>query len=279
MRSARARPLRRRQPRAADLDKQIADAQAALADADAALQAASPNYGQLVQQVVPAKDVFAALHPDEAFAAIALSEDDGWVFLLRNGTITVSKVDGGVKEIAELVARIRAGIELTTDRLADVRYRRCPEAVPDHAGRRGQRAGRGEGTGRGARRPAAVAAVRSAADRAGRCRASWPTRRGWCASSPWRMCRRRPTSCRCARSPAGSRASHPWFGFGDFRPVTLAQAEKTFSGAGLRRKRQAARRAAAAAVRAQGAGGGARAARRRCRRTNCWARRSPPRRC
>ncbi len=43
----------------ADLDKQISDAQAALADADAALQAASPNYGQLVQQVVPAKDVFA----------------------------------------------------------------------------------------------------------------------------------------------------------------------------------------------------------------------------
>ncbi len=30
----------------------------------------------------------------------------------------------------------------------------------------------------------------------------------------------------------GSRASHPWFGFGDFRPVTLAQAEKTFSGPG-----------------------------------------------
>ena len=30
---------------------------------------------------------------------------------------------------------------------------------------------------------------------------------------------------------AGSRATHPWFGFGDFHPVTLAQAEKTFSGA------------------------------------------------
>ena len=28
---------------------------------------------------------------------------------------------------------------------------------------------------------------------------------------------------------AGSRATHPWFGFGDFIPVTLAQAEKTFS--------------------------------------------------
>ena len=70
----------------ADLDKQIGDAQTALADADAALQAASPNYGQLVQEVVPAKDVFAALHPNEAFAAITLSDEDGWLFLLRDGT-------------------------------------------------------------------------------------------------------------------------------------------------------------------------------------------------
>ncbi len=45
----------------AELDKQITDAQAELADADAALQTASPNYGQLVQQVVPAADVLAAL--------------------------------------------------------------------------------------------------------------------------------------------------------------------------------------------------------------------------
>src|SRR5262249_46789557 len=31
---------------------------------------------------------------------------------------------------------------------------------------------------------------------------------------------------------AGSRAGRPWFGFGDFRPVTLAQAERTFTGPG-----------------------------------------------
>jgi CHAT domain-containing protein len=30
----------------------------------------------------------------------------------------------------------------------------------------------------------------------------------------------------------GSRATRPWFGFGDFHPVTLAQAERTFTGAG-----------------------------------------------
>ena len=99
---------------AAALDKQIDETRAKMADADAALQAASPNYGQLVQQVVTAQDVFAALHPGEAFAAITLADQDGWVFLLRNNTITVSKVAVGLPEIAGLVKRIREGIELTT---------------------------------------------------------------------------------------------------------------------------------------------------------------------
>ena len=81
------------------------------------LQAASPNYGQLVQEVVPAKDVFAALHPNEAFAAITLSDEDGWLFLLHDGTITVSRIDAGLKQVAELVRRVRAGIELTTNGL------------------------------------------------------------------------------------------------------------------------------------------------------------------
>ena len=63
---------------AAALDKQIDDTRAKMADADAALQAASPNYGQLVQQVVTAQDVFAALHPGEAFAAISPG-GPGWL--------------------------------------------------------------------------------------------------------------------------------------------------------------------------------------------------------
>ena len=33
------------------------------------------------------------------------------------------------------------------------------------------------------------------------------------------------------RKAGSSRAVHPWFGFGGFRPVTLAQAEATFRGA------------------------------------------------
>ena len=95
------------------------------------LQAASPNYGQLVQQVVPASDVFAALHPDEAFVAITLSDEDGWVFLLRNGAIAVSRIDGGLEADRRTGAPVRAGIELTIERPADIRHRRRAEALPD----------------------------------------------------------------------------------------------------------------------------------------------------
>ncbi len=151
-RSDRARP-RHPTPAVADLDKQISDAQAVLADADAALQAASPNYGQLVQQVVPASDVFAALHPDEAFAAIALSREDGWVFLLRNGAIDSvqdrCRPRSGRGAGAPCAGRHRADFE----RSADLRYRRCAEAVPTHHRWRRELARRGEVAGRGAYRP------------------------------------------------------------------------------------------------------------------------------
>ena len=137
-----------------------------------------------------------------------------------------------LKQIGELVRRVRAGIELTTAGLPTFDIADAQKLYQMTLGGVAERAGWREGAGRGACRPAAVAAVRGAADRSGRRRRASPRRRGWCASSPSRMCRRRRTSSRCARSPAGSRATHPWFGFGDFHPVTLAQAEKTFSGAG-----------------------------------------------
>jgi CHAT domain-containing protein/tetratricopeptide (TPR) repeat protein len=216
---------------AADLDKQITDAQAALADTDAALQAASPNYGQLVQQVVTTKDVFGVLHPDEAFAAISLSEDDGWVFLLRNGTITVSKVDGGVKEIAELVARIRAGIELTTDQLPAFDI---ADAQKLYQITLGGVASAMDGVKALVVAPAGPllslpfeVLLTGPADAARLADAPWLVRKFTLAHVP------APSNFVSLRKIAtGSRASHPWFGFGDFRPVTLAQAEKSFSGPG-----------------------------------------------
>jgi CHAT domain-containing protein/tetratricopeptide (TPR) repeat protein len=216
---------------AADLDKQITEAQSALADADAALQAASPNYGQLVQQVVSAKDVFAALHPSEAFAAITLSDEDGWVFLLRNGTIAVSKIDGGVKQIAELVRRVRAGIELTTNGLPPFDI---ADAQKLYQLTLGGVASSLDGVKSLVVAPAGPllslpfeVLLTGPADAANLAEAPWLVRKFTLAHVP------APSNFVSLRKIAtGSRASHPWFGFGDFRPVTLAQAEKTFSGAG-----------------------------------------------
>ena len=95
-----------------------------MADADAALQAASPNYGQLVQQVVSAQDVFAALHPGEAFAAITLADQDGWVILLRDNTITVSKVAAGLPADRRAGEADPRGHRADHRRAAAVRHRR-----------------------------------------------------------------------------------------------------------------------------------------------------------
>jgi CHAT domain-containing protein len=217
--------------RGADLDKLITDAQTTLADADAALQAASPNYGQLVQQVVTAADVFAALHPGEAFAAITLSEDDGWVFLLRNGTIAVSRIDSGLKQIAELVRRTRAGIELSSSGLptfdvADAQklYQLTLGGVASSL--EGVKSLVVAPTGPLLSLPFEVL-LTGPADATNLADAPWLVRRFTLAHVP------APSNFVSLRKIAtGSRASRPWFGFGDFRPVTLAQAEKTFSGPG-----------------------------------------------
>ncbi|HET6198419.1 MAG TPA: CHAT domain-containing protein, partial [Acetobacteraceae bacterium] len=210
----------------ADLDKQIADAQTTLADADAALQAASPNYGQLVQQVVPVKDVFGALHPNEAFAAITLSDEDGWMFLLRNNTISVSKIDGGLKQIAELVRRVRAGIELTANGLPNF-------DIADAQKLYQMTLGGVEKDLAGATSLVVAPAgpllslpfevlLTGPAEPANLADAPWLVRKYTLAHVP------APSNFVSLRKiAAGSRATRPWFGFGDFHPVTLAQAQKT----------------------------------------------------
>ena len=144
----------------AALDKQIADAQAELADADAALQTASPNYGQLVQQVVPAADVLAALRPDEALAAITLTTHGGWSFLLRDGAIDAAPMKGDTA-LDHCAGQARAGEHRIADRnAAEVRHRSGAGALRRDARAGGRAAHRREGAGRRAVGRAAVAAVR-----------------------------------------------------------------------------------------------------------------------
>lgn len=217
----------------ADIDRRIADGQAAVANADSALQAAAPNYGQLVQQVVPAADVIAALHPHEAFVAITLSDHAGWVFLLRPGNpsaITVSPVPGGTEQVAALVRRIRASTELGTTGLP--RFA-TEDAQTLYTATLGGVATSLDGvtslviapTGPLLSLPFAVL-LTGPADPTALASAPWLVRKFALADVP------AAANFVSLRKIAGtSRAGHAWFGFGDFRPITLAQAQRSFPGA------------------------------------------------
>jgi CHAT domain-containing protein len=212
------------------LEKQISDAQASLADADAALQAASPNYGQLVQQVTSAKEIFADLAPEEAFAAIIDGQADGWVFVLHAGQVAAARTGLSARTVADLVRQIRAGIEPTTTDLphfnSDAAHRLYAATL-----------GRVEPALSGAKSlivapsgpmlslPFAVLLTGPAtSDLAA---APWLVRRFAITHVP------SPANFIGLRKIAGgSRATHPWFGFGDFIPSTLAQARGSFAGRG-----------------------------------------------
>ena len=215
----------------AELDGQIAAAQAELSDADAALQAAAPNYGQLVQQVVPAADVFSALAPDEAFAAITLSGEHGWVFLLRDGRITARPVGASPSEIATLVKQLRAGIEPGDDgklpefnvAAAQRLYAATLGTVEDAT--QGIKALAVAPTGPLLAIPFGVL-LTGPGDAAHLGDAPWLIRRYAIAHVPSAA-----NFVSLRRIAGGSRARQPWFGLGDFRPIPLALARRSFPAA------------------------------------------------
>jgi CHAT domain-containing protein len=211
----------------AELDKRIAAAQAELADADAALHAAAPNYGQLVQEVVPAADVLAALRPGEAFASITLAGDTGWVFLLRDGQIDAAPLRAGTSAVSDLVRRVRAGIELTsagvprfdTDAAHALYQAVLAPVAPRLAGAKALVVAP---SGALLSLPFAVL-LTGPGDPARLGEAPWLIRDFTIAHVPSAA-----NFVALRRIAATSRATQPWFGFGDFRPVTLAQAEHSF---------------------------------------------------
>jgi CHAT domain-containing protein len=210
-----------------ELDARIAKAQEEAAEGESALQAASPNYGQLVQQVAPAADVLAALAPGEAFVSLMLSDTSGWAFALRNGRIDVSAIPGGLPEMARLVRRVRESIENTTGTPPPF------DAEAAHAIYRATLAGL---------EPALQGADAMVIVPSGPLLSlpfelllTGPATRDQLATAPWLLRRASISHVPAAanfvslRKIAGnSRATRAWFGFGDFRPVTLAQATRTF---------------------------------------------------
>ncbi len=209
------------------LDARIAKAQEDAAEAESTLQAASPNYGQLVQQVAPAAEVLAALAPGEAFVSITLGDTGGWAFALRNGRVDVAPIPGGLPEIGKLVRRVRASIENTTGtpppfdiEAAQALYRATLAGLE----------------------PALQGADSMVIVPAGpllslpfELMLTGPATPDALATAPWLLRRAAIAHVPAAanfvslRKIAGnSRATRPWFGFGDFRPVTLAQATRSF---------------------------------------------------
>jgi CHAT domain-containing protein len=217
-------------PPVEDLEKRIADAQAALADADAALQAASPNFGQLVQQVAPASEVLAALSPDEAFALITLGDRNGWTFLLHHGQIDVARTNASTKEVTDLVRRVRAGIEVTESGVPRFNTDAAQKLYADTLGPV-------DGAMAGATSLIVVPAGPLLSLPFG-VLLTGPGNPDALAAAPWLIKRVAITHVPAAanfvslRKIAGtSRATQPWFGLGDFDPVGLKQAERSFPGA------------------------------------------------
>jgi CHAT domain-containing protein len=213
----------------AELDRQITDANGELADADAALQTASPNYGQLVQQVVPAADVLATLRPDEALAAITLTKHGGWSFLLRAGSVDAAPVKGDTATITALVKRVRKSIESTTGALPkfDTEAARAlydATLAPVATRLTGAKALVVAPSGSLLSLPFALL-LTGLGDPNDLAAAPWLIRQVTIAHVP------SAANFVALRKAGTSRATHPWFGFGGFRPVTLAQADASFPGA------------------------------------------------
>ena len=206
------------------LQREADQKQAALVQAQAKVRALSPNFSQLVQDVVPAADVFAQLRPNEAFIALFLSERSGWAFALRNGQITAARIEGGSGVIGPLVKQVRSGMETqagvfdveATRRLYDLTLGGVSGAI------RGAAAYVIAPTGPLLSVPFEVL-LTGPADPAKLAEAPWFLRQGTITHVP------APANFVGLRKVAHtSRAQKTWFGFGDFRKASVAQIQAGF---------------------------------------------------
>ena len=214
----------------AGLAARINALQARRAETDAALQAASPNYGQLVQQVVGAPDVLRVLHPGEAFVATMMSADTGWTFLMRDGKISVAPLLGGSNAAGALVAQVRHSMDAETE----------PPPPFDIAASRSLYALVLGGVSDGLQGATSLSVAPSGPllSVPFGILLTGPATQGDLAGAPWLIKQvaiehvPAPANFVSLRKLAGTtRASKPWFGFGAFRPVSLAQAERSFPAA------------------------------------------------
>ncbi len=212
----------------ASVDKQIAAANADLQQADLAEQAAAPNFGQLVQQVVPAADVLKLLRPDEAFLGVTSTPNHSWLFFLHGGRILLARSDADDADMTKLVAAVRASIDPETGSLPPFDMHDAETIYADTVGPfASSMAGVHEmvvaPSGPLLALPFALLPVQ-------------PGNADDLANTHWLV---RDTTLAYVPAAANfvslrkiegtSAAPNPWFGFGDFQPVTLAQAQATYN--------------------------------------------------
>jgi CHAT domain-containing protein len=212
----------------AALDAQIKAANADLQQADLAVQAAAPNFGQLVQQVVPADEVLKLLRPDEAFLGITATPDHTWLFLLHDQHIQVARNGATDATMTRLVSAVRASIEPTTSGLPTFDM---ADAMAIYGDTVGPFAKTLPGVHELVVAPSGpLLALPFSLLPTGK---ADPNNLG---AAPWLV---RQTTLAYVPAAANfvslrkiegtSAATKPWFGFGDFQQVTLAQAQATYN--------------------------------------------------
>ena len=212
------------------LERRTEEARTSLSEADDALQAAAPQYGQLVQQSVSARDVLAALRPNEAFAAIVLAGEGGWTFVLRDGRLAAAPVAGGEARMQRLVRRVRASIERTGPGLPTFDTAGAQEI---YAATLGALAPQLEGA-----TALSVAPSGPLLALPFELLLTGPGDPQRLNEAPFLVRRLAVSHVPAAANFVGlrrldpSRAGQAWFGFGDFRPPSRAQAARSFPAQG-----------------------------------------------
>jgi CHAT domain-containing protein len=212
----------------ASLDRDIATATAALKQDDLAVQAAAPNFGQLVQQVVSVRDVLAALRPDEGFLGITTTPRTTWLFLFHGNQLQVGSTKVGATQMAGLVKSVRDSIEPTTAGLPrfdmeDAHRIYLATLGPFAATMTGIHELTVAPSGALLALPFALLPT-TAADSDDLGGAPWLVRQTNLAYVPAAA-----NFVSLRRIEGSSAATRPWFGFGDFQPVTPAQARATYA--------------------------------------------------
>jgi len=212
------------------VDDQIKAKTADLQQADLAEQAAAPNFGQLVQQVVPAADVLKYLRPDEAFLGITAGPDHTWLFLLHKGDVQIARSDTNDASMTKLVGAVRDSIEPTDSGLPTYDMADAAKIYADTVGPFAQTLPDIHELVVAPSGPLLALpfsllpeGAASATDLAG---AHWLVRDTTLAYVPAAA-----NFVSLRKIEGTSAAQKPWFGFGDFQPVTLAQAEQTYNAA------------------------------------------------